>query len=147
MKALVLSDTSYSWRFATVYGSLYASDRDLDICSYTKAVFKGVCIWALVTALAMLIAAGCGDVLAWCVATIQYRGWILPSEVVVMMVCSTIMLGAIALMAFVAYVRQERKYKRRIDGVEEPDPGLIRLAYRSFKDKFCIPVTVVSVKE
>lgn len=144
MKPFTIKDTSYSWRFASVYGPLDNPwDRDTDICTYTKAVLKGVFVWCILLVVASGLSVAYGDALGWIAAMLAEGMFIHPAKSATIALGVTTLVGLVVLAALGADAYQQAKRKRRLS--QEPeDLGFVKLAYRSFKEKYCVAVTVVA---
>ena len=128
MKIFELKKNSWHYRLAN-----FGSDRvclHSDICTYIRSVMIGAFWFAAVLAVGLFFA-GCtlfaiGNLFSW-----LFLGYELAQV--------TISIGmiyfSVTLMFAYLYGREVVQYKIR-DG----EPGFVRLAYRSWKDKFCAKV-------
>ena len=148
MRAFNLSKNSLHYRVAAVYGphSKY-DDDDTDLCSYLRAFLKGLFVIVMITGVGGIFIGGLlGSFLAW-LAFITVNGFIGPSEVAF---AGGLLLGmALLLIATLATVEmggmRRVKYAVRsaVDFLTpERKDTFLQLAYRSFKDKTCVKLTL-----
>lgn len=115
---------------ATDYGF-----ADTDICQYTRCALKGALLVLLVTAVAAWFTAALGNVLAAAVVMIQHHMWIPPDPWAGVPIAFALMAGTIV-GCVVGFVWLNEKRRDR----PETPPGFVKLAYRSFKGKYCLKI-------
>lgn len=135
-----LKRKSWHWKLAT-YSRPFSPLHDrhsTDICSYTKAVAGGALIVAVHVGLAVagtfLAAAALvamGSVIGW-FATGMEGGWNMPPD----LVRAGLPLWLAVILASGAATFNACKSRRR----PAPPPGFLKLAWRSWRGKFCIKI-------
>ena len=129
-----LKTKSWHYRLATAYGSLSTYAETTDICDYTRQVLKGVFIAVFMTAIISVAALCVIDMLMGIGFSIAY-GVMLMNPPGLIALILIIALGIIFSIAFAADKMNET--------VRNTQPGFVRTAYRSWKDKFCVKVKLV----
>lgn len=116
---------------------IYASVGS-DICAYTRAVLSGLLFVTLMTLtigyllslFAYMILYSIGNVIGW-----LFFGYILESTSVGVL---SIVFGFVLFVFALAYYMDKRD--EIFERLEKSEPGFIRTAYRSWKDKYCARV-------
>lgn len=153
MKPLNIDRGSLLWRLASVYGPMserYVELNGTDICTYTRAILKGFIKFLVILGLSMFGALCVADFGAWVVAGLveSFVGPDIPAGITALFV------GFLAILFGGTFIRlvwdelMEYRYRQRrkkqlengMDPEEEPEPSFIVEAYRSFKDKYCVPM-------
>ena len=148
MKAFTLSKKSWHWRLATVYGSHDKWDTETDLCAYMRNVIRGVIVISLVIfAGGLCIGIPFGSLLGW-MAFVATNGLIemdaIAFAAVVMIVGIVILIGLFLLFNTDAGEEIIDKIKStvRIKIHRPQKDSFVVLAYRSFKEKTCVRLSV-----
>lgn len=144
MKTLKFKDGGVLWRLATFYGPLsegHALKYGSDICTFTRAVLKGLLVVLLITAGYGLVAAALGDFGVWALSSIA-AGTFLDAQIGAMLVVAAAVVAAIfgtaaGLFCGARYVYEEYQDWR---GRVPQKPTQLEQMYRAWKDKYCVPV-------
>jgi hypothetical protein len=159
MKTFKVHEKSWHARLLTTYRHTGQLSTYPDICSYTRGV-----IWTIilvtwwVTIASILFGISFGDLFTWLFWMAINGAYVDPHDGAVIAVCLTIFLAS--LWAYI-YLREkwdthlERKRAERLERmrnapetVEEEmkpkEPWFIVQAYRSWKEKYCMKIEVVS---
>jgi hypothetical protein len=142
MDSLNVSRKSWHYRLAHTYYWNFSTEM-LDICSYTRRVFFGLLMALSITvALSALLLMFAVCPALYIIACAITGNWFeIPAEIgvpyIILIIPAIMIGGAIGITKFVRYVKEYQS--------EDPPegPGFLRLAYRSFKDKFCIKINIV----
>jgi hypothetical protein len=153
MKQLNIDRGGLLWRLASVYGPMserYVERNGTDICTYTRAILNGFIKFLLILGLSMFAALCVADFGAWVVAGLveSFVHPDIPAAIAAVAVAFlAILLGGafirVAWDELMDYRYQQRRKKQLENGMdpeEEPEPSFIVEAYRSFKDKYCVPM-------
>lgn len=144
MKAFTLSPSSLHYRFATVYGPRYHSDlqqNGSDLCSYVRGVLLGVFAWLTWTIVACAVAWGLCDAIVWTIVAIQVGFMFEPNLPAAVLFFIVAAVTAIATVMFTIHTLKTWYYNwKYVKSEVRTDPGFVKLAYRSFKDKYCTKV-------
>ena len=139
MKPLLLNRNSWHFRLATVYGSTYADYPREDICSYSGAVLKGFSRVLLFTLLVSIgVSVLYSNLLAWIIICIKLRTFVPMMEIAAISITLHITLIALGLatrlykILWGSVIKTARK--------PEPKPTFLSKAYKSWKDKTCVPI-------
>lgn len=157
------SNVPWHWQLAHKYGPLYNFDntttRTYDICTYVKAVGRGLLTVLMLTIAGGMVGAVVGSFGAWVLATAMTMSYINPTLLTVVGISAIVGVGAsyviltvidwleVAVEAYDNW-RAGRSINKRIERANQPfvevekEPGFIELWYRSIKDKACIDITV-----
>lgn len=156
MKPFTLSTDSLHWRLAGYYGPLYQhKTHNIDMCSYGRAMLRGMFIVLLITFVCCLVSAACGSTLGWVAAMIAMRQYIAPEQVativpIFLAVCVAFAIWCgmeYSLTTYLRYRRDQRRNKWEEATIENPEvDSAFRVWYRSFKDKTCVQLTFVNHK-
>lgn len=123
-----------SWHYKTMLKfNSYSLWRCQDICAYVRAVLITILLLGLTAAtIGGFIALVFGDTIAW-VAACFMMGTIVDVGIgpIVLMLLTSISV------IFVGYYRVDTWMKDR----SYDDPGAVKLAYMSWKDKYCAKIT------
>lgn len=144
MKALEFKQKSWHFWLANfgrtrIYRERY-DDEDIqtDICSYTNAVFKGLIAFIIVACLALAGA-------TWLVSSVlNIVGYFVLGYGLYETTKGFIFLVGILSVALAALLTGAgigRGIERLRDRVDNTEPGFVRTAYRSWKDKYCLKIT------
>lgn len=136
MKPLVFRKGSWHYKLASITRNLDIFGNDMDICSYTKAVFAGILV-ILIAALIIALAGHLFFHMVFGVITSIVMGQIILTESAV--------IGIIAIcLALVIYGIDSLLTwsERRRFAPRKPD-GFVKNAYKSWKDRYCFKVTFV----
>ena len=129
-----LNKSSWHYQLATAYGSLHKNETVTDICYYTRQVIKGVFLAVFITCLISVAAFCVIDMFMGIGFSIAYGAMLMntPGLVVLILIFS---IGALCALALASdKVSKSNRNK---------EPGFVRTAYRSWKDKFCVKVKLV----
>jgi hypothetical protein len=146
MRPLELNRTSWHYRLATIYGPMSGHYPREDICSYVRAVLRGVCFVVFLSAIGgVLIGMIYGNLLAWAIASWQYHMLIHMDPPAVAGVAVTSALALAGIFATIAswVTRKLRSRDRHVS----KKPTFIGEAYRSFKEKSCVPIQFPELKD
>jgi hypothetical protein len=130
MKLLKLNKDSWHYKLAMMYDKWMPDNTD--ICTYTRTLIASFCLMTFAICVMGLLA---GSLL------FMFGGWIayfLGYELHGAVIPFTFIYGVSAVIIGIVWAKafyQERKWTQ-----PEKEPGFIRTAYRSWKDKFCVKV-------
>lgn len=160
MKASNFNTESRPSSIAIEWGKLNTYDVSMgetDICTWTRAFISGSL--KLVLAVAVLLSAAgvvlwsVGDAIAFWVSGIL-NGWVTPTEwafgATLVIVATPIVLGAAWVNDWVVLFRRRRDEQRDLyddEWATTPTIGVIGQAWRSFHDKTCFKVNLVTPTE
>jgi hypothetical protein len=132
MKTLKLNKNSWHYKFASFY------DKDVkygtDICSYTRTLFFGFLLYSFLFSVAGFIA-GCllYTIGSWIAYLFGYPlNDIVPAF--------TIVYGLAFIMIGVCVYLSQLEQRSWVRDEKPKEPGFIKLAYRSWKEKFCVKI-------
>lgn len=141
MDKFIIKKDSWHFHIVDTYSSGWnIYDPDNNICSYTKAVLKGVFAIVMISLVGGLATACIGDALIfWTIVVANMRYFDEPS---IWGVFGTAIVSVLTFM-FGAFAIKDWYDTRRIRKLHQPEgerkqPGFIVAAYRSIKDKYCI---------
>jgi uncharacterized membrane protein len=143
MKALEFKQKSWHFWLANfgrtrIYRQRWEDDINTDICSYTSAVFKGLITFVIVACLALagvtLVVSSVLNIVGYFV--FDYGLYETTKGFIFFMAILTLALAV--LFAVVGIGRGIENLRDRVDNTE---PGFVRTAYRSWKDRFCLKIT------
>ena len=148
MKELVFDRTSWHFWIANfghkrVRPEKWDDNIQTDICTYTRAVFWGLINFTLV---ALLFSTLGGLVLFSIGNLIGYFLFDYGLYEITKAVMATIAIVAGAIGALVGFCAIVAAYKTSIgyvsDKMADAKPGFVKNAYRSWKDKYCVKITI-----
>lgn len=150
MKPLVFKETSWHYWLASDLAGYNAKQRwDANLCDYTKAVFKGCVVVALLAMLALGLLYWVGITLAWWVA-IAVHGFIdavAPQALTMVLIVGgasyVIVTGSTKISN---YVKAKHMTKRRAKNIAAPD-WFIPNAWRALKEKTCVRIKIEGTHE
>lgn len=151
MKPFIVRRDSLHYRLAVTYGPLHPNffyHDDVDFCRYVRAVIQGAIKVALLTVIACLVAVGIGDTLALGAASLVAWSLISPNwpagatlVVLSSVICVCLFAASFMLLVELKDTLIERMQARREVEAEKPkQPRFLVQAYRSLKEKYCLPV-------
>ena len=133
MKAIELNKDSWHYKLASRANPYFYSRGEEDICSYTKYVFLGFLEIILISFVVLLLGGFTVNFFYSCYT------WLFLNqpfnEFAVVFGC---VVGGLLNACAIAYFCNNAKEK-----MSHTEPGFVRLAYRSWKDKFCVKITFV----
>ena len=132
MEPITLNANSWHYKLTSFFDIPY----DRDICSYTRAVLKSLLLVTIIGGLAMFAAAALTDQAVWLVFCIKYHMWIYPNQWAQVGSLMAIVVGVFVGVIFSLLMLLEYR-----DNNPKPD-GFIKVAYKSFKEKWCAPVVI-----
>lgn len=130
-----------SWHFWLVkFGRQYDRHDYTDICAYTKAVAAGAARLAGTSAMILVtvvlvafVLVSLGSVIGW-LATGLPGGWGSPPDLVKMGLIIWLALSIVG--GMVAYLHRSRRPAAQ----RNRQPGFLKLAFQSWRGKFCIKI-------
>jgi len=133
MKTFALNKNSWHYRLASEYGGLHRWQDSTDICSYTKEIFKGLFILALML-VAVAVVSQLVVHLVLGIGFSIYAGMWIGSDWA--WAAATILVVAVGyiviLLAFSLTCKGGKIAKETISNTE-----FFKVAYSSWKDKYC----------
>ena len=152
MKPFVFNKDSWHYWLATDVGNFSKYRDDSNICEYTRAVIKGAMNVTLIAAVALALVYWITITIVWWVVILQY-GFFEATGPIVLSATTGILTVAILIMEGIPWAYRKGKRvvydMRHKDGYRAPvkvDNFLTR-AYRSWKEKTCVRVTLVGTPE
>lgn len=138
MKPFVFSKNSWHYWLASEFGSLRVWEYD-DICTYTRAVLRGMFWGSVVFAILLGLAYWLLITIVWWVVVLQYGFLEVPSAITmtVMIFIATV---SVAVNYSVKWLKRTI-HNNKSGRIETKDPGFITKAYRSWKDKTCVSIS------
>lgn len=145
MKPYELNDKSLHWRLASVYGPVTDSEvyyGRVDSCAYNRAVFWGFLVTVAIITAGTLFGYGLMDWLFWAY-TYLFVGNVDASVAASVFVAILSVCGGIGLLgaAIIGYEKYKEK-KLAAEGYKRKEPGYLKVAYQSWKDKHCSIVKI-----
>lgn len=140
MQPIDLNRKSWHYWVATKCGELPKQTNSTDICSYVTEVFKGSLLLLVLGLAGGFLVAEIGSTIWW----LTTRGFVwfsAPAFVKASIVTITILLALVVIFVSVATIAgwiEDYRYKRWV--LPKKQPSFLKLAYRSFRDKFCLKV-------
>jgi len=122
------------------FGDRY-QERDLsNICSYIKAMASGGFLFLLASAAVVFCAICFGDLFAWLVAGIL-NGW---TSLNTLGGIPLVVMGTMAFLFLIAFIVDIiHQFRKRRAKQERSQPGILALAYKSWKEKICFKIKLV----
>lgn len=151
MKPLVFNKESWHYWLATEMGSFNKYRSDSNICEYTRTVLKGVVIACGVAAILLALTYWILITLVWWAVVIQY-GFIWetgPMALSIVIILVGMVVGVTNGIPWL-YRRARRAVFERLsvgDHKKVKTDTFITKAYRSWKDKTCVRVTLIGDTE
>lgn len=143
MSTITLNTKSLHYRLATVYGGMSVHFPARTICTYAVHTFFGIFRVLLCILAGAFVSVLLSDFLAWIAAMVMTLSWIVPDADALIIAISIFVIGGVVvtitgvvLIGNWSCAYLDNKRKREL--VNEPEPGLITQAYRSWKDKVCV---------
>ena len=138
MTPFVIDKNSWHYRMLTKFNS-DSLWRCRDLCAYVRAVMLTIVLLAFITTtVGGFIALTVGDTIAWIAACISL-GMFIPIGIgsgIIVVTTSFILILA-------AFYHIDMWRKNRMDA----DPSAVKLAYLSWKDKYCAKITFDHVQK
>jgi hypothetical protein len=149
MKSLTFKKDSWHYKAAMFVFDSWQIPNDL--CGYVRHVIWGGLMFILLMSFCAALACGVGYLLCmwlhWLFQMISTMSFIAPSDeaVIVNVILGVIAACGAAILAIKLIVdyKNDMRQKRYEEGYVEPEPGFLRVAYRSFKDKTCFKINLV----
>ena len=139
-------DSGVIWTLATKYGPAHADAlrrHGTDVCSYTRAVLRGLVVVAIITAIGAISAVCFADFFIWLGVMIYFGHLIAPHTLASLAALAFLSIAITAVPVLInAGVREFRRWrvKRENDSMER-EPSQVTQMYRSWKDKHCFKIT------
>lgn len=137
MSPLNISTASLHWRLASTYGDYEVSeyDRENNICRYTRSVIRGVFVCLMLMLVGGTVSAALGDWVAWVTVMSMMQMYIEPNVPALVFTVTLMIVSAIVTYGVLgALLRKARGPNKQ--------PSAVTQMYQSWKDKYCIPITV-----
>lgn len=147
MKSLNFNRESWHYKVATELGGLPKWFETTNICEYTRAVLKGAIMMMIVAAAAFGLLYWVAITIAWWIAVlytgvfIDASGPIVLSGIVIIFTVVSAVTILINRFQGWLYARQCKKHRECDYAPPKPD-SFIKKAYRSWKDKTCVRITL-----
>lgn len=145
MRQLTFNETSWHYRLAKFGGlELGYYNRTTDICTYMRKCMLGIMFGLLAFIAILLVSTLTIHFLVGLAFSLWAGVWLMSSlgEIGMVIYCAV---AVVTVVIFICASLGEWRQHRRMKMMnEEPRPdGFIREAYKSWKGKYCLPITIV----
>ena len=147
MKAIKFSKDSWHWHIASKYGPISGEySYEGDICSYTRALMKGMLVLALLSLAGFLLSYSLLDFIFWAYVSLTISPLLINPTGILAPAIIFVIGGSVALLWAsdkISRWRRERYIKLLTDEeVEEKKESLMKHWVRKVKDKTCFRVEI-----
>lgn len=136
---LTLNKKSWHYWIATKLGDHYDGNNTSDLCSYIKEIIRGILIAILATAFGTAIGIFLLSPVYHFVGVLL---GLIHRKMIGMEEAGVMMWGFIIIVGTIAYLKiKYDERKQELKNLPAKPPGVIKSAYRAWKDKVCLLIT------
>ena len=135
-----ITKNSLLWRLATVYGPMWDSQTNTNVCQLWRSILLGAVVCCIAVLFGTIIGTMVGSFLFWAYISLAVHPFFLPFPALLGA------LSAVALVAILAVHLMKQAASRKLETWEGPkEGGFVDIALHRFHDwhkKVCTPITV-----
>lgn len=141
MKTFVLSKSSWHYKLANLFGGMRYV-RDTDVCEYTKTVIAALFLSTMITFFGIILLILSVHMLLGVGFSIWMGAWFFSDLGIMGLIIYGLVGGGLMIKAADGKY-SEWKDRRRENYEPKPD-GFLKVAYSSWKDKYCVRIEIVN---